>query len=858
MKTSNYSKEQSLLDLPGLYDFSLDIERHEDDGYFSDNGGEIHYVYDENIFEMFVYPHDNWMYVERSPSVFTGKRLTGRWDLRRRQDMQTALATAEILFGGKLPGQRHGKIYLTEWHRWELLARTNQILADYSGPNIGAFRDAAKSMLRIKLDYWSNELSSDELKFDPKGDPQVERDVEELNLRKSIDLQTLHSFVRNRDAAYVLANDKNVEPAQQLSRILDVKMQRRLKGVVSIARPKRSDANAVEASARAWARALKAEYDAQLIRNPNRRQRSGANLWSDARSIALVEWISEKIDSGGRRVVFVTGDGTLFDAYRRIYEGESTRRKRRTAPFILRRPLQYAPFFQSEVNSPIVKEKAELFRTVRHSVELGLVPVRLAAISRKKVSKEFLSRRHSVTLQPVEKNRVLQKSELDLFWDENKSTFKEQRISYTDEELATNERVLIGLCRELIERRFSKDEKQLFSEFAEWGDEQEKKFGEHIEQSIQRLLKHAIEVWQPIATSFFKKTLDAGNFRNKRKVPIAIKLAVMIGDAQIDFHGLMAKLVEDAEDHLPEDYAPGVKPFSSPFEVFLSSSAVALYSNEWRMADHFCEMAINAVDWPQRDNENAENAAPEAYYLSALAKRYRLGDMSVVQRFGAFVSAQHLYEEANDALDLYEQSAKRGYSLGNTENGSNFARLRCDSERAALHLFFTSLSFAFAEELNPAGGVEDIRRAAKKAHARAMSSFNECIRNPLVRRSLHDPETLEQGSVERLVMVQLVINACAWFGLGQALKSQGGTVHNPNLARFCMRNLAFLESETLHTDNPVFSLEVGIFKKMHLDPGDYDPEEVQDALELNPATLDLNIDSFLLSQLQDVWLELDP
>ena len=234
MINSHLPRMKTLLDLPGLYDFSLDIERHEEDAYFVENGGQIHYVFDENIFEMFVFPKENWINVERSPNVFSGSKFNARQRFRKIQNMQTALVTSEILFGGNLPGQKGGKIYLTEWHRWELLARTNQILGEYSGSNIDTFRQAANSILPKKMDYWKNEKSTEDLMFDGNGDPQIEADIQNLKLHESVDFATLQSFVRNRDAAFILANDENVEPAQQLSRILSPKMQRRLKGVISI------------------------------------------------------------------------------------------------------------------------------------------------------------------------------------------------------------------------------------------------------------------------------------------------------------------------------------------------------------------------------------------------------------------------------------------------------------------------------------------------------------------------------------------------------------------------------------------------------------------------------------------------
>ena len=84
------------------------------------------------------------------------------------------------------------------------------------------------------------------------------------------------------------------------------------------------------------------QKEVRLQHNRNKKiLRSPTSIWNDARSIALIEWLSTQLPSS-ERMVFVTGDQTLFDAYRRAYEDSGYRQNRKRA-FFLRRVTQYSP-----------------------------------------------------------------------------------------------------------------------------------------------------------------------------------------------------------------------------------------------------------------------------------------------------------------------------------------------------------------------------------------------------------------------------------------------------------------------------------------------------------------------------------
>ena len=144
----------SLEELKALYDLSMDIQRWEDDREFSDNGGTIHYIFDENIFELFVYPFKHFRQTAWS------QQFSGRLPKReRRLAMRNALLSSEALFGGALPGQRQSKIYLTEWHRWELLDRLTEIITQEPDDWLERGEEASKRLIQEQFAYWKADYS---------------------------------------------------------------------------------------------------------------------------------------------------------------------------------------------------------------------------------------------------------------------------------------------------------------------------------------------------------------------------------------------------------------------------------------------------------------------------------------------------------------------------------------------------------------------------------------------------------------------------------------------------------------------------------------------------------------------------
>src|SRR6185312_2203345 len=96
----------------------LDIERSKQDAEFQEQNGRVHYIFDENIFEMFVRPKRMKALTSTFYSPFLLKYSEG--DKRtawKSFAAQSALLTAEYLLSGELPAQFSKMIYMTTWHR---------------------------------------------------------------------------------------------------------------------------------------------------------------------------------------------------------------------------------------------------------------------------------------------------------------------------------------------------------------------------------------------------------------------------------------------------------------------------------------------------------------------------------------------------------------------------------------------------------------------------------------------------------------------------------------------------------------------------------------------------------------------
>jgi len=842
-----------------LFDLSLDIERHQKDSDFARKGGIIHYVFDENVFELFVFPSDNWRKARRYSGLKTGENaMTKR--ARVITGKQAALLTSETLFAGRLPGQREGRIYLTEWHRWELLDRMYEILGNYTENDLVKLRSAAQTLLGKKFETWQDSPTNEYDGEFTSDDITLPDDIQILRENPDFDRSSLVTFVRSREATILLAKDTIMEPAQQVSRLLDPNMQRRLKGLVSIRRPTGSNLEYVKDRARTWTTELRSELRAQHVRHRNRRFRNPKSIKNDGQSLALIEWIAQSLDPNKEQLVFVTGDSTLFDAYRRLFDSDDQRARPR--PFILRRPIQYSPIFHNEIQSQFASGHMNSLYAVQPAIELALISVHLAPKPGTATPEEMLYKRHSLSLLDRGTKNLSKVSQLDSFWQSERTEEKVQRIVSADEDLEFAERMLIGLSRNTILRRMSEEEIVVFEKAAKSvGIEQERLFSNHAEDLIRKLPIGAIDVMKPIAEKFFDVTMREGSVQYSGRVPMALRLQVSKDDKSVSLIRLLDSIRRppDAAPNASQAMAGVENPASflkSVIEIFVASCAVALFTQQWRLADHFSAMAIKAFVHLDSHDPNKEKHAAEAYYLASLAKRFRIGQLEIAPDKVGFYVAQRLFREADQALNDSRKLSGVTQPLTAGDLSQCFPNFRVSSEKAALHLFLTNVyhSQAAFEKIDEERA--KLEALAKGAHQEASVSLRHCLEVQMGFDASSFSLTSEDEAI-RSVKTQFLINIAAWHTIGVILHKESFLRGHAGLSQECIGNLPDLNKLLNDRDNPLRLAYILAFKIIQDIEIDRSMSELEELANAGTKYIELALDKRMLKFILSEWVKLN-
>jgi hypothetical protein len=207
----------------------------------------------------------------------------------------------------------------------------------------------------------------------------------------------------------------------------------------------------------------------------------------------------------------------------------------------------------------------------------------------------------------------------------------------------------------------------------------------YVGDLVHKMLAVSIKVWLPLA----KESIEAWNPRVGQKLiraPIAIRLKVMVEGNPVDVgDALHSRLYQEkgitagplftnsAWSQVENDEAL----------VFAIAAVLALASDDWSNAVHFSERAQKT----QSARGGNEERLAEYEYLSAIAKRFRIGSQGVPKSADALSRIVRTYRAALQSLDWCVSY----HEAGDKKKGeAHVVRLlRSVSERAALRLFFT-------------------------------------------------------------------------------------------------------------------------------------------------------------------------
>ena len=343
-------REGKPLDLNGflpqlahLIEIVDDLDRHLNDAEHAAAGGKINYVFDENVFELFLRPQRMAEYV----SLFHSSRWSMDEHSRkfwRNINAQSALLAGEYLFSGSLPGQEQNYLYITPWHRDELFHRSSQMIYEFEQelPSSDIVREFLFQMAKFRTAAARATGIAINLRDDDDG-TGISADIQTLR-EAGVPEDQLGGYLRTRVALRAIASEDRMMPMIQLQRMMSPDFFSAIRPIHHSGAPG-SDGRRILADAEAWFARLQQEATRQhhdSVSNARRRQpgRPFGSLRNDALALAAVESLARDRQKAGELTVLVTGDALLYSAYRRWHLANCP-----DAPFLLRRVTQYAPVF---------------------------------------------------------------------------------------------------------------------------------------------------------------------------------------------------------------------------------------------------------------------------------------------------------------------------------------------------------------------------------------------------------------------------------------------------------------------------------------------------------------------------------
>jgi hypothetical protein len=681
-------------------DLSRDLDRNRDDTMFADQKGRIAYVLDENVFEIFVRPFDPR---GAQASLHSRYWAGSQPELpERRQDhasfaAQAALLTSEYLFSGELPGQADVRLFMTEWHGWELARRVQALNAEYGRRLKEVSEDElAKPFeaLRMVLRNLSGGVS--DAATIRAVDPNLEADLADL---KGDSLDVHRSFISTRLSVKILAENRDVEPAEQLERIVTKPIRGRVQRLHLTYRPPPQDRGPLEQDARRWMDRLLAECSERRIAvvdgladGADRCARVRAALWDDARSLALIRWAAVRGIKESERLVFVTADNLLFDTYRRWYAGLERDSAEYLEPFVLRRIIQYAPIFNLSDSRNVLGDDVRVFFGQLQSVlEITMLPLNLSRL-RSTAGEEVLTRMREMTALRLLDEKPIHSdpryADLARALERKEFGFDLGHLENLLEQWRRLERASLGLAGEYVRARLNEKQRKLEDlKLMTEGDEASAKaaFKRYLGQLIERLFEGSREIWLPLAREF----IDSWEPRpgHVSRAPIPFQLELSVGNRTISLGQILDRRLSggDSAPIVPPDAWPAL--LEAPDIVFAIAACLALVSDDWSDADHFADMAQRADQARSArpmDGSSQLRQVHELRYLNALTKRFRIGVLAPPLNVDGESKVRHGHLTARELLDSCVN-----FHEGLEEEPLHRLRLiRALSERAALDLFY--------------------------------------------------------------------------------------------------------------------------------------------------------------------------
>ncbi len=653
-------KTLTLKRLGRLLDLNQDIGRNARDTDFGDlvkksvdDAHQIFYVFDENVFELFANPAEKFEFCAN----FYGKYWSNRvHPYYKSFSAQAGLIASEFLFSDRLPGLHPTlPIYMTEWHFNQLMRRLKITRSDFERemnstkrPNIEIEKARINELLRLEAslpdkcsvhDVLSRKGIAADLADDALRVGEAVRNQTEVGLTEAID-----RFVRGRQIAELLVGDQQIEQLHQINRIYS-EILPRVRPLASQFQPANRHE---EIEQRDWILKF-----SDVLHNAKIRGRSREGVLADARSIGFIHWVARFKLNRNQRIVLVTGDNQVFEAYRRWYAEHPNE------AFLLRRVNQYSPLLNphaasNEINDAEKDDDRQVFARLRTALDAPMVTFNLVRRFADDRSQDAFDAADAPT------GRLAQDPQLEHFAARLAGASKPQEVPsvsfYTDNldeawwlnreerfaELKTGmreaERVALGASYPVLEKRL----------FQRWGmiEEIQRRAAEgHVSSNVisdymtsllQTIATNALSYDIGHATAIMRDNLAKMGGDRTMRAPLNLELSVPTKDGFTadSFSTLMVR-GENGDDDARDIFDPYKNKAleGRPDIIFAVGAVLMLRSKNWDEAERFAADAAHVLD------DLAENLvlspsgqgrsviAGEYHYLQNLAKRFALANI---------------------------------------------------------------------------------------------------------------------------------------------------------------------------------------------------------------------------------------
>jgi hypothetical protein len=708
--------------LARLVEITRIIDRNTDDGAFVRNStdAEFFYVLDTNAVRMFFEPFQNPEYAELFHASVWGDQYV-HYD---RINQQSCLLIAEYMVSGEvpLPGQRNGALYMSVAHHQELLDQMEMIDGQLREKALKLTQDAAYGRAAARSILELNELKH--LDAEKNRDRLIEyavsqavpgtADHERMALKQLSpeEFKERAALIRTRQICSLLARNRLVEPLYQLRRFRTKEIAGRFAPIEQKFRATAKEIESIEDDARSWR-----DYLWNVMRSRPKNSRSERAVSNDCRTLAYLTWAQKNKASRNQRLVLVTGDKALYDAYRRRHSTTEG------LPFLMRPLTQYAPLFNPTDAASSVADRDAVFKSTRGAIEMATISLNLNLFGSNQPDSSTQGRIRDHFILESEKSITSAQWALKRLYpklyDDAWLTAESEKFTKLVAPLQDIETLMLGVYPDLIAPRL-KDDRKAFLEAARQGDGAA--LANVLLAETDKVEKSAFQVSIPFMSVQVRELLLQIRSREKksvRRAALAVRLRFAVSSqVELGYGDVIQILLGKADK--ADDLQRLIEPLESePSRVFALAALLTFSLELWDEAARYAELAANAAELatPKADSGTTADEFHEYLYLRATSLRFRIATHRPNPE-QLFHDPWALWlESAREALEDCEKKHRL--------HGELSRRMRALSERASASLSYCAW-FAFGR-LGVVRVNQGINRVSR-IMTEAVEDFAECHR----------------------------------------------------------------------------------------------------------------------------------